>query len=62
MWVPKGSEQAWGGVAEDLDTHPLIFIHSLKGVLGQWVLTVAQLRHHGTEQLQRDGAGWSVLI
>lgn len=32
-------------------THPLVFIHPFKGVLGQWVLSVSQLRHHSIKQL-----------
>lgn len=32
-------------------THPLIFIHPLKGVLWQWVFSVPQLCYHGIQQL-----------
>lgn len=32
-------------------THPLVFIHPFKGVLGQWVFSVPQLCHHGIQQL-----------
>lgn len=32
-------------------THPLIFIHPFKGVLGQRVFSVPQLCYHGTQQL-----------
>lgn len=33
-------------------THPLILVHTFKGVLGEWVLPVPQLCHHGIQQLR----------
>lgn len=38
-------------LAKEAVTHPLVFIHPFKGVLGQRVLSVSQLRHHSIKQL-----------
>lgn len=32
-------------------THPLILVHTFKGILGEWVFPVPQLCHHGIQQL-----------
>lgn len=32
-------------------THPLVLVHTFEGVLGEWVLPIPQLCHHGIQQL-----------
>lgn len=44
----RGGMGCW---AAHSSTHPLVFVHTFEGVLGERVLPVPQLCHHGIQEL-----------
>lgn len=46
--MSRGGMGCW---AAHSSTHPLIFVHTFEGVLGERVLPVPQLCHHGIQEL-----------
>lgn len=39
-------------------THPFILVHTFERVLGEWVLSIPQLCHHGIQQLGEWTKRW----